>query len=459
MQLAMETPPNYTPFKFKLPYGASVTLKLLFVGLLTLVLLIPAVWIMALIEERQQRAEDVMEEIATKWSGQQTLGGPILVIPYTVSETLRNSAGEERTVQHVEYAYFLPEQLSITGKVEPEVLNRGIFDAVVYRSTLSTRAKFKAPDFAALDIPTESVQWANARFVVGIEDLGGISVTPVVSSGGTKLNTEPVADIYGRENVAVRNATPGIASKAGWSSASDFKPDVDFTLNLKGSQSLNFIPVGKETTVNLAGPWGNPSFDGKFLPETRTVNENDFTAQWNILHFNRPFPQQWTGSQKVLEGSEFGVNLLVPVDQYQKSMRTSKYAILIILLTFVSLFMVEIIHKIRIHPFQYALIGAALIIYYTLLLSISEQLGFNAAYWIATAATVLLVSWYARTFLRESSHTILFSLMLTVFYAFIFVIILQQDFSLLIGSVGLFLVVGVLMYFSRKITWYKESEA
>src|SRR5690606_15213816 len=161
------------------------------------------------------------------------------------------------------------------------------------------------------------------------------------------------------------------------------------------------------------------------------VKENDCAAVWSILHYNRPFPQQWTGNQTVLDGSEFGVNLLVPVDQYQKSTRTSKYAILIILLTFVSLFMVEIIRKITIHPFQYALIGAALIIYYTLLLSISEHLGFNAAYWIATAATVLLVSWYARTFLNEASHTILFSLMLTVFYAFIFVIILQQDFSLL----------------------------
>lgn len=455
----METPPIYTPFKFKLPFSASITLKLLLVGLLTLVLLIPAAWVTFLIEERQHRAEGVVDEIAEKWSGRQTLGGPILVIPYTVSENVRNSSGEERTVLRTEQAYFLPEQLTITGKVEPEVLNRGIFDAVVYRSTLSTKAKFKTPDFTALEVAPDQVQWRNAHFVVGIEDLGGISVTPVVAVGGTSLDTEPIADIYGRENIAVSNATPGISSKARWTSAADFQPDVEFTLNLKGSQSLNFIPAGKATAVNLSGPWGNPSFDGKFLPEKRTVNENDFTAQWNILHYNRPFPQQWTGNQKTLEGSEFGVNLLVPVDQYQKSIRTSKYAILIILLTFVSLFMVEMIRKIKIHPFQYVLIGAALIIYYTLLLSISEHLGFNTAYWIATGATVLLVSWYTRTFLQERSQTILFSIMLTLFYAFIFVIILQQDFSLLIGSVGLFLVVALLMYFSRKITWYKESAA
>jgi inner membrane protein len=454
----METPPNF-PFKFNLSYGTNVTLKLLFVGLLTLVLLIPAVWILALIEERQERAEGVIAEVSEKWAGSQTLVGPILVIPYTVSETRVNSSGNEYAAQRTENAYFLPEQLSIMGKVEPEVLRRGIFDAVVYRSTVSTQATFKAPDFSTLDVSSENIQWANARFVLGIKDLGGISTNPVIAAGGKNLVTEQITDIYERPNVATELATPGIVSKAGWSSAADFQPDVSFTLNFRGSQSLNFVPAGKETKVSLAGAWGNPSFDGKFLPETRTVNENDFTAEWSILHFNRPFPQQWTGNQTKLEGSEFGVNLLVPVDQYQKSTRAAKYAILIILLTFVALFMVEIIRKIKIHPFQYALIGAALIIYYTLLLSISEHLGFNAAYWIATAATVLLVSWYARTFLPDASNTILFSLMLTIFYAFIFVIILQQDFSLLIGSVGLFLVVAALMYFSRKITWYKESEA
>lgn len=454
----METPPVFTPFKFNLSYGASVTVKLLFVGLLTLILLIPAVWIMSLIEERQERAVSVVLEVSEKWGGSQTLVGPILVIPYTVQETRENASGTY-TVQRTENAYFLPEQLSVTGEVEPEVLSRGIFDAVVYRANVATKATFKAPDFNALGVSPENVQWTNARFVVGIKDLGGISATPLIASGNTNLETEQIADIYERTDGAHYSAMPGIVSKTGWASASDFQPHVSLTLNFKGSQSLNFVPSGKETKVNLTGAWGNPSFDGKFLPETRKVQENDFAATWSVLHYNRPFPQQWTGTQTVLAGSEFGVNLLVPVDQYQKSTRAAKYAILIILLTFVALFMVEIIRKIRIHPFQYALIGAALIIYYTLLLSISEQLGFNVAYWIATAATVVLVSWYARTFLPDGSNTILFSLMLTIFYAFIFVIILQQDFSLLIGSIGLFLVVAALMYFSRKVSWYKEAEA
>jgi inner membrane protein len=196
-----------------------------------------------------------------------------------------------------------------------------------------------------------------------------------------------------------------------------------------------------------------------FLPEDRVITEKSFVANWKILHYNRPFSQQWCTSDEKLAGSEFGVRLLVPVDQYQKSMRTSKYSQLIIILTFVALFFVEITKRIRIHPFQYILIGIALIIYYTLLLSFSEQLGYNVAYWISTLATVTLISLYSVSFLKNYQLVILFTLLLVIFYSFIFVIILQQDYSLILGSIGLFLIVATLMYFSRKVQWYKEVTA
>jgi inner membrane protein len=227
-------------------------------------------------------------------------------------------------------------------------------------------------------------------------------------------------------------------------------------LDLKGSQRLDFIPAGKNTTVKVSGPWADPSFDGEFIPQSREVSEAGFSATWKVLHFNRPFSQQWTEDNQNLSGADFGVKLLVPVDQYQKSMRTSKYGVLIIILTFISLFMVEVTQKIRIHPFQYILIGAALIIYYSLLLSISEQLGYDLAYLFASIATVLLITFYSISFLHKTRLAVLLSLLLITFYAFVFVIIQLQDFSLLIGSVGLFIIIGVLMYFSRKISWYKE---
>jgi inner membrane protein len=176
-----------------------------------------------------------------------------------------------------------------------------------------------------------------------------------------------------------------------------------------------------------------------------------------VLHYNRPFSQAWTLSGQPLSGADFGVKLLVPVDQYQKSIRTSKYGILIILLTFMALFLVEITQKIRIHPFQYILVGAALTIYYTLLLSFSEHVGYDVAYLISSIATVALISVYATTFFSNRKLSILFTILLVVFYAFVYIIILQQDFSLLLGSVGLFLIVGTLMYFSRKVNWYQQA--
>jgi inner membrane protein len=230
-------------------------------------------------------------------------------------------------------------------------------------------------------------------------------------------------------------------------------------LKLKGSNRLRFNPTGKTTTVDLKGAWGNPSFDGEFLPEQREITNETFSAKWKVLHYNRPFAQQWTEEGVKLSGSEFGVKLIVPVDQYQKSIRTSKYGHLIIILTFVSLFLVEITKKIRIHPFQYILIAAALIIYYTLLLSFSEQLGYNIAYWIATVATVSLVSFYSFSFLKTKELVMLFTSVMTIFYSFIFVIVLQQDYSLLLGSLGLFLIIGALMYFARKVKWYQETSA
>jgi inner membrane protein len=157
-----------------------------------------------------------------------------------------------------------------------------------------------------------------------------------------------------------------------------------------------------------------------------------------------------------LSGSEFGVRLLIPADQYQKSIRTAKYGALIIILAFTALFLVEITTKIRIHPFQYILIGVALIIYYTLLLSLSEQVGYNIAYGISSVATIFLVSFYASSFLKKKSILFLFTTLMTFFYAFIFVIIQAQDYSLLIGSIGLFIIIGLLMYFSRNIKWYGD---
>lgn len=455
----------------------SIMIKLLSIGFLVLILLIPASWIDNLVYERQSRAEHVMQEVSSKWSGSQTLSGPILVIPYKKFEKIDRGKNGIEIVEHIERYFFLPETLTIKSTVDPQELHRGIFDAVVYNATFQTTANFTKPDFNSLGIKEEHVLWNAAYMIFNITDLRGIvDENPSFTVGKDQLATEPSSNVgvsvkkFLKEYQNLYSDNPvidepseisssGIVAHMNWKSADDFAGNTSIKLKLKGSQKLCFVPSGKTTSVTMNGSWNDPSFDGEFLPDSREVTTSGFNATWKVLHYNRPFSQYWNTDDTQLTGSEFGVKLLVPVDQYLKSIRTSKYGQLIIILTFLSLFLVEITKGVRIHPFQYILIGTALIIYYTLLLSFSEQFGYDKAYWIATLATVSLISVYSISFLKNFKLVILLTLLLTIFYTFIYIIILQQDFSLLIGSIGLFIIVGALMYFSSKVEWYKSPQS
>ncbi len=439
--------------RFNRWFQESVTIKLFSIGFLIFILMIPLSWVDDLIYERQARSGEVVTEITSKWSGYQSICGPVIVLPYKVTEVFKEKGKEPRVIEYVEKAFLLPEELNISGKVKPKVLNRGIYEAAVYEAGLNVNASWIAPDLKSLDIDGK-VMWNEAYLVFGISDLRGISENPTVQYGEQILVTEPSSDLGFRYS---GNMSTGLIAKLNWDDDSNFNQPFSIQLNFKGSNGLDFIPVGKTTSVNVSGPWPSPSFNGEFLPTSRTITDADFTAEWKVLHFNRPFTQQWVEDNKNLAGSDFGVELLIPVEQYQKSMRTSKYGILIILLTFVSLFLVEISQRIKIHPFQYILMGAALIVYYTLLLSLSEQVGYNGSYLISSIATAALLTLYSASFLKSRKLVGLFSGVLLAFYGFIYVIIIQQDFSLLTGSVGLFIVISALMYLTRKINWYREA--
>ncbi len=432
----------------------SVSVKLATIALLVILLLIPSVWILNLMEERQQRAGSAMAEISAKWSSSQTLVGPVLVIPFVENESVVLADGKTETRQVKHEAFFLPEDLHINGKVASQQLHRGIFDAVVYQSQLSLHARFDRLSPQAMNLPPEALLWSEAYLVLGVSDLRGISgEEPKIRVGVLGLSGEPVQQM---PFVFHDHATTGIRIPAA-NAFSEFPTEVTIDLSLKGSNQLYFIPSAKTTTATLEGAWTDPAFDGAFLPEKRALSDSAFKAEWKILHFNRPIPQQWKNENLNLTASAFGVNLLIPADQYQNSIRTAKYGILIILFTFISLFFMEVIHNLRIHPFQYILIGAALVIYYTLLLSISEQIGFHAAYWISTAATCALITAYAATFLKNRKQVAGLAALLLVFYTFVFTITLLQDYALLTGSIGLFVVVGALMWVSRRVNWYRSS--
>ncbi len=219
---------------------------------------------------------------------------------------------------------------------------------------------------------------------------------------------------------------------------------------------MQFAPVGEITEVEIQSKWNDPGFEGNYLPAERKIDNNGFHAQWKVLHFNRNFPQQWKNEEFRVTDSDFGVKLITVADHYQKSSRAAKYGILVILFTFLSFFLNEIITRQRVHPFQYILVGFAVLIFYLLLLSISEQLGFNLAYMISALAVILLIFAYSRTFLKKWSDSAIQTLILTFSFGFIYVLMQLESYALLTGSIGLFFVLALTMFFTRKINWYNE---
>lgn len=434
----------------------STMVKIAMISFLVLVLLIPNSLIISLIDERQQRAEEAVAEVSQKWSDAQTLTGPVLVLPFrkevTIPAESRGTQAEAKTESRTGEAFFLPHDLSVNSNVSPEALNRGIFDVVVYQSSVAMQGHFERPNLAALDLLPENVLWDKAYLINGLSDLRGIGRNPSVLFNNSACASEPSGS-FGEKSIFRKNFVSPVSI-----SPNDSIMRFAISFPLKGSRSLSFYPMGKSTRVNMSGTWKNPKFDGFYLPESRHVADT-FSSTWNILHFNRPFPQQWIQAPSGIESSAFGVNLLIPVDQYQKSIRTAKYGILIVMLTFVALLLIELIVKRPVHPFQYTLIGAALIIYYTLLLSFSEHLGFNAAYLISSAAIIVLISSYSLSIFHRVNISILLGSLLTAFYTYIFIITRQQDYALLLGSVALLAIIATLMYVSRKIDWYDPRKS
>lgn len=434
----------------------AALIKGFFIGFLIFLLLIPTFMIQSLISEREGRKSEVIQEVSSKWGNSQRLIGPILRIPYyeisRIEKLNTNGKKEVEQSKSLEYAYFLPNQLVINGVVNPEKRSRGIYEIVVYNSKATFDGDFTNISLDQFKVLPENILWKDATVLFTLSDFRGITEEIKLNWNGNKSFYSSGAKLpFGHEsNIALS----GISTPVQINDAGKGKYVFNFEANLKGSESLTIVPVGKTTKVTLNSNWQNPSFIGAFLPDKRVVNEKGFSASWKVLHLNRDFPQQWTGNApETLKLSSFGVNLITPNDNYQQSSRSVKYAILIIALIFMAFFFIEILNNKRVHPFNYILIGLALCIFYTLLLSISEFLTFNISYLIATFLTVGLVFLYSKSIFQNARLAGLVGLVMLILYGFIFVIIQLEDTALLIGSIGLFIILSVMMYISRRIDW------
>ena len=431
----------------------ALSVKIILIGVLILILLIPLAMIRGLISERSETASEATTEVQNKWSSSQLVTGPFISIPCyeNYEETYyENGATKIRVKKVKNYIHILPELLDITGNVETEELSRGLYDIVVYKTPLVLKGKFIIPEHFETTILPEDIALQHATLNLGISDLRGISEQITVDWGKETLQFNP-----GLPSDFILSS--GVSSVLPQHQKLQAGDSIEFSiqLQLKGSESIQFSPFGKTTQIHLTSNCTTLSFTGAFLPENREITNSGFTADWKVLNLNRNYPQVFTSNQyhNEEELSSFGVNLLLPVQQYQQSMRSVKYASLIIILTFVISFFVEVMQKKNIHPFQYLLIGLGLCLFYTLLIAISEHLGFNLAYLISAIMTIILLTLYMRGILKIRKTAFTIGGLLALLYLYIFVLIQMETYALLAGSLGLFIILAVIMYYSQKINW------
>ena len=428
----------------------KLIIKAFFIGCLILMLLIPTFFIMALINDREQRRAEVVREVSSKWADAQTVTGPFLAIPYYIEE----KGSDNKVILRKKSMYLLPEELNINGKIFPQLKHRSIFTVPVYSSNIQLTGKFKINKPEKLPVSITALHFDEAIVCMGISDFKGIGENLQIKWNDSISNFETGLPDVDWLKEGVSNQIKLTAEEL-LSGANSF----NVNLSLKGSELLYVTPFGNSTRVHLESDWNNPAFDGKYLPDTNNVTEKSFSADWKIMQYNRSYPQYFLSINEYSIGeSSFGVKLLQPVDGYSQTMRSVKYAVLIIALTFFVYFFLEIYYRQGVHALQYVLIGFALVIFYTLLLSISEYLLFGQAYLIAASATVLLIAWYTKGIFKKWPVVILFSLILSMLYLFIYVLIQLQDNALLFGSIGLFVLLTIIMYFSRKVNWNSEQK-
>jgi inner membrane protein len=408
--------------------------------------MIPSLMIMDLIREREQRSNETIREVTSIWGDEQTLTAPVL----TLQVTTLPKPGQNVSASNSRLMHFLPENLKITGNAEPEVRHRGIYRVVTYRSKLHVTGNFLPPDLEALKISKDEISGIDAWLEIGIPDMRGINQNIRIQWGDSLLPVIP--GTISRE--IVKSGVHALV-KIDYTSPVTFSFDVD----LNGSTGLNFIPLGKETNVDLTSTWNSPRFKGAFLPDNQKVDEKGFTAHWNILQLNRNYPQQWNEDQYTVSESSFGVDLITQVDTYQKSMRSAKYAILFIVLTFLVFFFAEIMIGVRIHIFNYMLVGVGLCIFYSLLTALAEYIPFTMAYLIASIVIIGMISVYAHSLYSKKQVTITVTMTLAALYIYLFVILQLANYSLIIGNIGLVFILGLVMYFSRKIDWFSPVKS
>ncbi|EKO31895.1 cell envelope integrity protein CreD [Leptospira santarosai] len=430
---------------------SSVSVRISILAVMLALFLIPINLVDSLIHERQERAAGSAEEMSSKWGGKQTVAGPFLVIPYEVKEKIRDKDGKEILVGENGEMYFLPETLDLEANLKAEKRKRGIYEAVLYNGNIKFQGNFKRPTVSDFPSNTKNIFWGEARVIVFIKDPKGIGSDVELSFGGKENIFQPGGPSSQHFGSGLHFKTNPLESK---SSLVAFQ----IKIPIQGSDSMNLVPLGKESKIRISSNWKDPSFEGDLLPKERNITENGFQAVWESSYFSRNYPQvissHETTTLNAIGDSGYGVRLIVPVDHYLKLERSVKYATLFIAASFVLFFLLEIFGGKILHPLQYLMIGFAMVIFYVLNLSLSEHIGFAFSYTVASASVSGLIAYYATSVLQSKKRGLIAGGYYFGLYSFLYVILSSEDYALLLGSIAIFVFLALLMYLTRKINWY-----
>ncbi|MFC5524682.1 cell envelope integrity protein CreD [Rhodanobacter ginsengisoli] len=426
----------------------TVTAKVLGIGVLALLMTIPLMQVNGLVQERQQLRETAVTQIAQGWGGDQVLGGPVLVVP-----TMRQVGVAENQPYQLRAGSesMLADTLKMDVAMSVQTRSYGIYSVPVFVSTVKLSAQFRAQDLARFRHGSSaSWQGGKAELRLPIGDLRGLREITDLRINGRPARFDSSAERLG--------PWPNVVVPIDLDALADQSIDVEIGLELAGTESLQLLPLARSTDVNMRAPWRDPSFVGAALPLEHQLDTHGFSAHWHLLDLNRSYGQHWSdtddGMKPALQASSFGVQLYQPVDVYQRNVRAGKYGLLFIAMTFVAFFLFEVLRRLRVHPVQYLLVGTALATFYVVLLALSEQIGFGAAYALAASAVVLIVGGYAMAVLRARRAGMLLGGVLGLIYAMLYGLIAAEQYALLIGALVLLVMVALMMYLTRRIDWY-----
>lgn len=409
---------------------------------------LPLMMVRELINERADYRSEVVDAIEQSTSGSQKLAGPLIAIPITETLT-RMENQKEVNYQRSWVYYWLPESLAVTGKQTVESRRVGIYSGQVWHNALQIKASFDPLRLAALR--KTNIVLGQPRLVVSVGDARGIGAIHAPEVNGNVLSVEPGLGISG-DGAGIHMPMPALAE--------DNKPlEIAFSLDLNGTGEFSLVPLGRNSELQLTSNWPHPGFLGSFLPTQREVSAAGYRAHWQSSWFANDMGSYFKDDMEIPWSRlpAFSADVMSLADQYQLTDRATKYAILLIGLTFMAFFVFESLTRRPLHPMQYLLVGLSLVLFYLVLLALSEHIGFTAAWLAASLSGAVMNGIYLQAVLRGWRNSLLFVAALLLLDGVMWFLLHSEDSALLLGTGVLALALSVLMFFTRRVDWYALS--